>query len=115
MKPYDPMSDKNEVGPMGQILDVHGRCSVCGEVPREPGVTIGSCLCPGTTKATPLVAQSCECAAWDCRLHIDLPFEKADEKMKKGLVLIIDGCHVGPSRDDVFRERGEGYRLFREG
>lgn len=115
MKPHDSMADRNEVGPMGQKLDVHGRCTVCGEMVREPGVTIGSCLCPGTTKARSPVAQLCECAAWDCRLQINLPFEKVDEKMKKGLFLIVDGCHMGPSQDDVFHERGNGYLLFREG
>lgn len=38
--------DRPDFGPMGQKLDVHGRCVDCGERPREPGVSVPSCLCP---------------------------------------------------------------------
>ena len=49
LKPYNEMNDRNDLGPVGQELDVHGRCKKCGATPRQPGFTIGSCLCPGTT------------------------------------------------------------------
>lgn len=51
-----PMSDptpaaieaaKKLRGPCGQTLDVHGRCLKCGERPRDPGVSVPSCLCGG--------------------------------------------------------------------
>ena len=63
----------------------------------------------------PPVTQACECSTIDCCLQIDMPFEKAGGRVKQGLILIVDGCPYGPSRDDIFREQGDGYRLFREG
>jgi hypothetical protein len=79
-KPYDPMADTNEVGPAGPILDCHGRCVICGEHAREPGITIGSCLCPKTTRdrnvpatfdALPDLWQARRAARLACRKHRD--------------------------------------------
>lgn len=44
-RPYDETLDTNETGPAGQALDCHGKCVECGERPREPGVSVPSCLC----------------------------------------------------------------------
>lgn len=60
------------------------------------------------------VAQSCECAAESCRLHVDMPQRAATAKTTEGLIIIVDGCRSGPSPGDVFYQRRTGYRLFRE-
>jgi hypothetical protein len=56
----------------------------------------------------------CECDSWDhCGKSVELPVEEALEILRKGLVIIVDGCQNGPNSTDVLVEKRKGYSIYR--
>ncbi len=57
----------------------------------------------------------CMCMSFDCAKSVYLELPEALKVNQPGLVLIVEGCEVGPESTDVPVSKHEGYSLYREG
>jgi len=57
----------------------------------------------------------CECDSSDCNLKVEISVKEAHEIIKRNnLILIVDGCQIGPEPTDELKEKRKGYALYSE-
>lgn len=56
----------------------------------------------------------CECESFDCSLIVMIDEKDVENVLRPGLVVIVDGCEIGPNPSDVLLEKHDGYSLYLE-